>query len=110
MDPCEIHSLFFFFLNLLICKISVREFRNTNSQYPKRERESSHWLSSLPITFGIKQADYMKEKKKEEAEGLAELGGRLASLCPSQSRLGQGALQPCADSANRSFQRESSHA
>lgn len=52
----------------------------------------------------------MKEKKKEEAEGLAELSGRLASLCPSQSRLGQGALQPCADSANRSFQRESSHA
>lgn len=68
MDPCEIHSLSF--LNLLICKISAREFRNTNSQYPKRERKSSNWMSSLPITFGIKQADCMKEEKKEEAEGL----------------------------------------
>lgn len=71
MDPCEIRSLSF--LNLLVCKISVREVRNTNSQYPKRERKSSDWMSSLSITFGIKQADCMKEKK-EEAEGLSCVG------------------------------------
>lgn len=72
MDPCEIHSLSF--LNLLICKISVREVRNTNSQYPKRERKSSNGMSSFPITFGIKEAGCMKKKKKEEVERLGCVG------------------------------------
>lgn len=35
MVACEFNS--FSFVHLLICKISDREFRNINSQYPKEK-------------------------------------------------------------------------